>query len=170
RSPLGAVLTASSFLVTEGKLAGENLTLATRIRNSGERMLALVSDLLDFTRSRLGRGIPITRTDTDIATLSRETLDEIGARHPDREFRLAATGARRGQWDGKRVRQALPTLVETAVQHGSAATPVVVTAREEADGVAIAVQNRGAVISGADQEAIFNPFKSIASSERLQQD
>src|SRR5690606_20222869 len=92
RSPLGAVLTASSFLVTEGKLAGENLTLATRIRNSGERMLALVSDLLDFTRSRLGRGIPITRTDTDIATLSRETLDEIGARHPDREFRLAATG------------------------------------------------------------------------------
>ena len=67
------------------------------------------------------------------------------------------------------MRQALSNLVENAVQHGSAATPIVVTAREETDEVVIAVQNCGAVIPGADQEAIFNPFKSIASSERLQQ-
>ncbi len=126
--------------------------------------------LLDFTRSRLGRGIPITRTDTDIATISRETLDEISAHHPDRDFRLAASEDLRGQWDGKRVRQALSNLVENAVQHGSAATPIVVTAREEADEVVIAVQNRGAVIPGDDQDEIFNPFKSIASAEKLEQD
>ena len=170
RSPLGAVLTASSFLVTEGALSGENLTLASRIQTSGKRMLGLVSDLLDFTRSRLGSGIPITPTDTDLATLSSETLDEVRAHHPDRDFRFAASGDLRGQWDGERVSQALSNLIGNAVQHGNATSPIVVTAREEADGIAISVQNRGAVIPGADQADIFNPFKSIASSETHKQD
>lgn len=170
RSPLGAVLTASSFLITEGKLSGGNLTMASRIRSSGERMLALVSDLLDFTRSRLGSGIPITRTDANVAALGRETLDEIRAHHPDRQFRFAASGDLRGQWDSRRVSQALSNLVENAVKHGAAASPIVLTARGEADEAVIAVQNRGAVIARDDQEQIFNPFRSTASGEGLERD
>ncbi len=170
RSPLGAVLTASNFLVTEGDLSGANLTMASRIRSSGERMLALVSDLLDFTRSRLGRGIPITRTATDIAALSRETIDEIGAYHPDREFQLSVSGDLRGQWDSERVRQALSNLVENAVKHGTASTPIAVTALGEDEEAVIAVQNRGAVIARGEQEQIFDPFKSIVSPERLERD
>jgi signal transduction histidine kinase len=170
RSPLGAVLTASNFLVTEGELSGGNLTMASRIRSSGERMLSLVSDLLDFTRSRLGSGIPITRTDADIAAISRETIDEISARHPDRQFRFAASGDLRGQWDSRRVSQALSNLVENAVKHGAATSPIMVAAHGEADEAVIAVQNRGAVIAGDDQEQIFNPFKSVASAERHEHD
>jgi signal transduction histidine kinase len=170
RSPLGTVLTASSFLVTEGNLTDRNLTLASRIRTSGERMLALVSDLLDFTRSRLGRGIPITRTDTDIAALARDTLDEIGARHPSRKLHFAANGDLRGTWDSKRVSQALSNLVGNAVQHGGEATPVMVTARGTADEAVITVHNRGAVIARDDQQQIFNPFKKLESGEKTEKD
>jgi signal transduction histidine kinase len=170
RSPLGAVITASSFLVSDGGLAGENLTMASRIRSSGERMLALVSDLLDFTRSRLGRGIPITRSQTDLATLAREALDETRAHHPERRFRLEASGELRGQWDGSRVRQALSNLIQNAVQHGDAATPIVVTASGDGDEVVLAVQNRGAVIAPEDRERIFDPFKSLASARKHEHD
>ncbi len=169
RSPLGAVLTASNFLVTDGNLTGGNFTMASRIRSSGERMLSLVSDLLDFTRSRLGQGIPITRTETDAATVGRETVEEVRARHTDREFRFSSTGEVRGQWDSKRVSQALSNLVENAVQHGAAGSPIVVEVRGGADEVVIAVQNRG-VIADCDQEQIFNPFKSIASADRREPD
>lgn len=169
RSPLGAVLTASGFLLTEGDLTGPNRALASRIRSSGERMLALVSDLLDFTRSRLGSGIPVTPTDTDIAAVGRETLEEISAHHPDREIRFAGSGELRGQWDGKRISQALTNLVGNAVQHGTPATPIVVAARGEPDEVVIAVQNRG-VIAGGDRERIFSPFTRVGSAETLGQD
>jgi signal transduction histidine kinase len=170
RSPLGAVLTASGFLVTEGKLTDRNLTLASRIRISGERMLALVSDLLDFTRSRLGRGIPITRTDVDLAAIGRAALDEIGALHPNRELRFAARGDLRGRWDSKRVSQALSNLIGNAVQHGTEATPILVTACGAAGEAVIAVHNRGSVIADDDQRQIFNPFKRLASAVQTDTD
>jgi signal transduction histidine kinase len=38
RTPLGAVVAASEFLVSEGDLGEMNLNMATRIRSSAERM------------------------------------------------------------------------------------------------------------------------------------
>jgi signal transduction histidine kinase len=166
RSPLGAVLTASSFLATEGNLTDRNLTLASRIRTSGERMLVLVSDLLDFTRSRLGGGIPIERGDTDIAAICRDTLEEIGAHHPGGELHFATSGDLRGEWDSKRISQALTNLVGNAVQHGAEATPIMVTARGDADEAVIEVNNRGAVIAEEAHQQIFNPFKRLSSAEK----
>ena len=89
RTPLGAVLTASAFLVSDGDLAQTNLTMATRIRSSAERMTRLVGDLLDFTTARLGRRIPITRADADIAEITREAVAEIGGQFPDCDLRGA---------------------------------------------------------------------------------
>jgi signal transduction histidine kinase len=169
RSPLGAVLTASNFLATAGNLAGANLTLAEKIRSSGERMLALISDLLDFTRSRLGRGIPITRTKTDIGKVARETVEEVGLHHPSHELTFAASGDLEGLWDRQRVSQALSNLISNAVQHGAEGTPVRVTAVGSADEVVIGIQNRGAVIASDDLRQIFDPFKRISSAEQVQQ-
>jgi signal transduction histidine kinase len=164
RTPLGAVITASSFLVSDGELEEGNLTLAKRILSSGERMQTLVSDLLDFTRSRLGRGIPVTRTDVDIAQIGRATIEEIAAQHPTRELRFEAAGDLTGQWDGKRVSQAVSNLVGNAVQHGTDDTPIEVTARGDADEVVVSVHNEGPVIAADDHDRIFDPFKRIDSS------
>ncbi len=165
RSPLGAVLTASNFLIEEGDLTETNRTMVSRIRNSGERMLGLVSDLLDFTRSRLGSGIPVARADVDLATITREAVEEISARHPEREFRFETTGDCRGQWDGKRVSQAVSNLVENAVKHGTEDSPILIAARGENDEAIIAVQNRGAMTGGPDHDQLFAPFRSIASAQ-----
>jgi signal transduction histidine kinase len=159
------VLTASSFLLTEGELTGANFTLAARIRRSGERMQSLVGDLLDFTRSRLGRGIPITRTSTDVERIGHEAIQEIGPQHPDREILLMASGDLQGEWDEKRVAQALSNLIGNAVQHGAVGTPIAVTARGEADDVVVSVHNQGAVIGGDDQHRIFNPFMRVISAD-----
>jgi signal transduction histidine kinase len=166
RSPLGAVISASSFLLTAGDLEGRNLTMAARIRSSSERMNTLVGDLLDFTRARLGRGIPISRENADIAEIGRQTVDEIAGQNPEHEVRFETSGDVRGRWDAQRLSQALTNLVGNAVTYGAGTTPITVRARGEADEVVISIHNRGSAISPADQRRIFDPFKRVASEER----
>lgn len=165
RTPLGAVFTASEFLVSDGDLTGTNLTMASRIRSSTRRMKTMVADLLDFTSARLGRGIPLSRTDLDLVEIARETVEEIGGQHPDLEIRFEASGDARGRWDGERVRQALSNLVGNAVQHGDRSAPVRVGLRADGDEVVISVQNVGSVIAKDEQHQIFDPFRRIASAD-----
>lgn len=167
RTPLGAVFTASGFLLSDGHLTGSNLTMATRIWSSSLRMKSMVADLLDFTSARLGRGIPLSPADVDLAEIAREAVEEIGGQYPDHEMRFEASGDARGLWDGERVGQALSNLVGNAVQHGDPDAPVAVTVRGEADEVVISVHNVGTVIAKDEQHQIFDPFRRIASEDDL---
>jgi signal transduction histidine kinase len=58
RTPLGAIIMSSRFMLDTEELPEPHAALTARIVSSSTRMLALVGDLLDFTRSRLGSGIP----------------------------------------------------------------------------------------------------------------
>ena len=165
RTPLNAVVAASSFLTTNGDLTGRSLTLAERIHSSGTRMNGLVGDLLDFTRSRLGRGIPVTPRDTDLGEIGRAAVDECQATHATNEVRFEVSGNVRGEWDPRRVSQAVCNLIANAAQHGTASTPIVVTVRGEADEVVVSIHNVGRVIEVEDQGIIFDPFKRISSAE-----
>ena len=161
RTPLGAIVGSAHVLVNAKELPATLLKGASRILNSGRRMDALLGDLLDFTRSRLGGGIPIVRADIDIAKVSRHTIEEITALHPQRVVNVTASGELRGQWDGARVGQALSNMISNAVQYGSEKTPINVTIRGEADEVVLAVQNSGPVIPANELHKIFNPLHRV---------
>lgn len=165
RTPLNAVVAASSFLVTSGGLTGRSLVMAERIKSSGRRMTGLVGDLLDFTRSRLGRGIPLTAVEVDLAEIGREVVEEVQAMHPTGDLRFEVDGDVRGDWDPSRVSQAMSNLIANAVQHGTESTPIVVTVRGAADEVVVSIHNLGRVIKAEDQQLIFDPFKRLVSEE-----
>jgi signal transduction histidine kinase len=156
------------LLHSDGKLQDQNLKMASIVQSSGRRMLGLVSDLLDFTMSRLGSGIPIVREETDLAMVVREALDEMRVRHPGRSFDLKVSGNLEGQWDGKRVFQALVNLVGNAAQHGAEDSPIEVIVRGEQAEILFSVKNQGKVISPEDQVKIFNPFKRLHSGEAIE--
>jgi signal transduction histidine kinase len=82
RTPLGVIIGSAHMMLNTKELPTMLVKRASAILNSGQRMNALVGDLLDFTRSRLGGGIPIIRAEMDIANLCRQTVDEIRALHP----------------------------------------------------------------------------------------
>jgi signal transduction histidine kinase len=161
RSPLDAVLTASRFMLEIGELAEPNLTLATRIVRSATRMSHMVGDLLDFTRSRLGSGVPITRTPVDLAVEAVNAVEESRAANPDRTFKVNTSGDLRGSWDAARIGQVLANLLGNAVQHGSHDSTVSVTARGETNEVVIQVHNHGRAISAKLLPGLFNPFKRL---------
>jgi signal transduction histidine kinase len=173
RTPLGAIIGSAHIMVSTKDLPEIALKRAFLILNSGQRMNALVDDLLDFTRSRLGRGIPIVRADMDISKVCRQTVEEIAALHPQRVVNFDATGEVQGQWDRDRLTQAFSNVISNAVQHGADQTPINVLVRGGGDDVEVAIQNRGAVIPASELDKIFNPLyriegdKPVAPRENL---
>jgi signal transduction histidine kinase len=162
RTPLGAILMSASGLLMSPDLGQPQQAAASRILTSGTRIEGMVNDLLDFTRTRLGAGIPLACSELDLGEVGRRVVEEVAAYHPDREVRFEADGPVRGWWDGARLGQALSNLVGNAVQHGSAGTPVGVTLLETADEVTVAVHNSGPVIPPGELRQIFSPLKRIA--------
>jgi signal transduction histidine kinase len=159
RTPLGAVFTSSRFMLDTKELQEPFLTLTTRIASSATRMVHLVGDLLDFTRSRLGGGIPIDRAPMNMGKAVHDVVDEIAAAHPTRTIEIDARGELAGEWDCARISQVLANLVGNALEHGSDGTAVTVVVAGDDGEVCMAVGNRGPAIAGHRLNGIFNPMK-----------
>ncbi len=161
QSPLSAVLSGSEFMLETRSLTEPNLAIATRILSSARRMSRMVSDVLDFTRSRLGPGIPITPSDMNLNDLIRRGIDEIASTHPDRPVLFNSTGDLQGSWDAGRIGQLISNLVNNAVQHGDKDSRVDVSALGEPKDVVIRVHNFGQAIPASSLPHIFSPFKRL---------
>jgi signal transduction histidine kinase len=165
RSPLGAVIMASQFMLDAGGLEEPNLSLTTRIVHSAKRMNHMVGDLLDFTRSRLGSGIPITRKEMDLAKEAASAIDELKASHPDAVVQLNVSGDLHGMWDCARLSQVMANLLGNAVEHGLPKSMISVTLRGETKEVVLQVHNRGTAIPAADRAGLFSPLKRLHAGE-----
>jgi signal transduction histidine kinase len=157
RNPLQAIQVTASYL--EALNAGERVSeAAARLIRSGARMQALLDDLTDFNRTRLGLGINVTSTSVNLADVLADELDELRAVHPDRQIELQVHGNLQGLWDARRLQQLLGNLVLNAVKYGAQDTPVRVVVTGDVTHVRIEVKNRGAAIEHATLARIFDPL------------
>jgi signal transduction histidine kinase len=163
RTPLGAIYSSASFMLDTGELEEPHRTLAARIAGSAKRTVTMVGDLLDFTRSRLGGGIPIVRAETSLGKIVHDVIDEISAAHSRCRIRVDTRGEQRGDWDAARLSQALGNVIGNAVQHGADGTTVTVDIQGGPSHVTIAVHNRGAVIPPEQLDGLFNPMTTRQS-------
>ena len=155
RTPLGAIITSTRFMLDAGGLEEPNRTLVTRISSSARRMNQMVLDLVEFTRTRLDDAIPIVRAAVDGRRLVHDVVMEIGASYPDSAVQVETVGDLSGAWDADRLTQVLTNLIGNAVQHGSSGQPVRVAARGLPDAVTLSVHNDGPPIPPEQQAAIF---------------
>ncbi|HYO74088.1 MAG TPA: HAMP domain-containing sensor histidine kinase, partial [Archangium sp.] len=115
--------------------------------------------LLDFTRARLGGGIPLHRRNVDLRALVRQVLQEVGLNHPGRELREQCQDAGRGLWDADRLAQVLGNLVSNALQYSPKDGLVSVTVVGEKDAVSIQVHNTGEPIPASLIARLFQPLQ-----------
>jgi signal transduction histidine kinase len=155
RTPLGAIIMSTQFMLDAGGLEEPNRTLVARASSSARRMNQMVLDLVEFTRTRLDDTIPVVRTEIDARRLVHDVVVEIGASYPDSVVQVETSGDLSGAWDGDRLTQALTNLVGNAVQHGAPGRPIRVSARGAPDEVTLAVHNEGPSIPAEEQAAIF---------------
>jgi signal transduction histidine kinase len=159
RTPLGAIITSTKFMLDADELREPYLTLVTRVASSARRMNQMVADLLEFTRTRFGDSIPIVRTETDVRKILHDVVAEVAATYPSSTLQIETTGELLGQWDPDRLTQALTNLVGNAVHHGSERSPIRVAARGEPKEVVISVQNAGPVIPKKKLGQLFAAMK-----------
>jgi signal transduction histidine kinase len=158
RSPLNTILTTASYLAALN--AGEQVSMAAaRMIRSGASMQALLDDLVDFNRTKLGLGLKVVPSDIDLAGVVADELEQLRGAHLNQRIELAATGDNRGQWDGARLQQLLRNLVSNAIKYGYPNTPVRVALRGEEADVRLEVTNSGPPIDASAMSQIFDPLK-----------
>jgi signal transduction histidine kinase len=153
RTPLGAIIMGLELLddLTEGQ-AG----VVTRIGRSAQRIEAMIRDVLDFARGRLGGGIPVAVRPCDLGVICADAVAEMQQAQPARELSFEASGDLCGEWDPSRVEQVLSNLLGNAITHGTGG--IRVTTRGDADEVVTTVHNHGAPIPAALIPTLFEPF------------
>jgi signal transduction histidine kinase len=156
RTPLQAIHMTASYLTLLN--AGAKVSeAASRLTNCSARMKALLDDLVEFNRTKLGMGIDIAPTDVDLAALFGDELAQLRAAYPDRQLELEVVGDAHGFWDGLCLQRLLGNLVVNALKYGAQDTPVrVIIAGEEA-GVRFDVRNTGPAMEQSTLEQLFEP-------------
>ena len=162
RSPLGAVSMGAQVLLHDQNSPPKVLKVALRIFNSSRRVDEIVRDLLDFSTSHLGDGIPIDPYPVDLQEICHNVVEEAKTFHPDRTIDLNCTGDLVGTYDGPRLAQAIANLISNAIQHGKPDGSIHVAIHGGAQAIVCDVMNDADIIEPAKLRTLFDPVKSFA--------
>jgi len=158
RSPLNSIAMSAHLLPLLGDRSAESSQTASQISTNVTVMARMISDLLDYTRTRLGAGMPVSPASMDLSSLCRELFNEYSTAHPNRVIRFHSDGEQIGDWDTDRLRQAISNLVGNAVQHGAENAPIDLKLTGDASDVVIVVHNGGPPIPPGELPRIFEPL------------
>jgi len=158
RTPLQAI--QMTALVLERISAGEKVSIAARrLIDSGSRMKALLDELIEFNKIKLGLGVRITPTPQDMAMLFGEELGQLHAAYPERQLDLLVDGPTKGVWDGESLRRVMGNLVVNAIKYGEGTAPISVQITGYADRITFEVRNKGTPAEAATLQGLFHPLK-----------
>jgi signal transduction histidine kinase len=169
RNPLGAIQLSAQVLLRGEGLGEHETALVRRIANSASVAARIIDQLLDFTRSRLGGGIPIYPKSVDMNEICRQVIGETELTHPERPLHLDVRGDVTGVWDNDRMYQLLANLVGNAVQHGQPRSTIEVRIDGRDSEVVIEVANQGDPIPPAAQPLIFDAFRRGRTANQSRQ-
>jgi hypothetical protein len=124
-------------------------------------MSAMIRDLLEYTRTRLGKGIPVVPAAANLDLLCKVVINEISLAYPQTAFRFESGGLLDGVFDSDRLHQVISNLLGNAVQHGKRGIPVFLLARGTEESLTIQVTNEGTPISAVHLQSIFDPLVQI---------
>ena len=119
----GPLSTIASSAAVEMRLRPNDSPRATIILRSVAQMKALLDDLVEYTRHRLGSGLAIAPAALRLDHFARNTLDEIEAISRGSVIELEVAGNLEGEWDARRLHQALRTWSSTRSNMGFRALP-----------------------------------------------
>jgi two-component system OmpR family sensor kinase len=149
-----------------------------RIESEATRMGLLVEDLLLL--ARLDQERPLASEPVDLLAVAADVVHDSSARAPDRVVRLVAVPSPEPPvvaGDDARLRQVLTNLVDNALQHGPAGSPVEVRVGTEptnrpagsVPSAVVEVVDHGPGLTAAEKEHVFERFwRADASRNRAE--
>jgi two-component system, sensor histidine kinase and response regulator len=159
RNPLAAMLAAAEQLADQ--LSDERqLRTLRRMISAGDRMTAMIEQLLDLTRARLGGGLGFVRVRerVDVGELVARAVDELRTSHPGRKIAMSSVHDCTASGDSERLVQLFSNLVGNAVTHGTADTAIIVTVIGGLGDIVVEIRNDG-MIPPERIATLFEPFR-----------
>jgi len=158
RTPLGAIQLGAEVLLLADNLSAKPTMLASRIFTSAKRANKIVTDLLDFTRSQSGSGIPVHQTAVNLAEVCEGMVEEVRAYNLERQITYDTSGNVTGLFDAPRMEQVFSNMISNAVHHGSKTGAIRVGMHVEQAHAVFTVHNQGEPIAKDAIADIFNPM------------
>jgi phosphoserine phosphatase RsbU/P len=158
RNPLAALMGGANLLLRQPQNERSTAILAM-MQGSLARMGALIDNVMDFARGRLGGGISLNRSaDESLEVTLKQVVDEFRFIAPERTFEANIAITKPVSFDKARIAQLVSNLLGNALTHGAAETPINMLATTEAEILEISVANAGEPISEKAMERLFQPF------------
>lgn len=167
RNPLSTTIMSSMTLMHQEDASDKVKSVATRIYNSSHRMDKLITDLMDFTRSRLGKKFPVIIAPANMVKICADIVEELQIAHPERNIVMNTKGSFDGNWDEQRICQVFSNLLGNAIQHGAINSPIEVKLTSSQTQVFIKVINYGKPIPAKKIKHIFEPLVRYEENESL---
>jgi len=161
RTPLSTILNGIDIL---GQFVEPStLPLLETMRRSGKRISALIDDVSDFARGRMGGGIALEmRWEHHLEDTLRQVIEELRHVYPGRTIEAEIPSGIALLCDATRMAQLLSNLLKNAIVHGNHSEPVSVHVSTASGIFAMAVTNSGPAIAPEIQAELFKPFKQGA--------
>jgi len=167
RTPLNAIIGISSLLQSEEDLNPEQKDLVDIIRNSGEEMLALVENVLDFSGIESGM-IRLDARPFDLCNCIRSAIMMHSSAASAKGLHLAcqidddipATII----GDRRRLEQILRSLLENAIKFTDQGEVAVHVSSITDDAIHFAVKDTGIGIPFERRECLFQSFRQVDDS------
>ena len=172
RTPMNGVLGMASLLLNS-ELAQEQQEYAETIQESGESLMTIIDDILDFSKAEAGE-VKLVESDFELVPLIDHAVElfgpEAGRKGIDLAAYLAPGIARQLCGDAGRIRQILLNLIGNAIKFTKSGGVTLAVTMEDAapadDGVVLRfeVSDTGTGIPAESLEKIFGPFTQADSS------
>jgi signal transduction histidine kinase len=167
RNPLASIAAGTKILAkTRSKDATDEIL--GLMHTSVARMSALIDNVLDFARGRLGGGIPLRRLPQPLAPVLTQVIAELRASTPERKIEAEFDLTEQVDCDAVRIAQLFSNLLGNSITHGTAATPVRVRATTTDGAFELSVANSGEPIPADAMERLFQPFHRMSAQDTHQ--
>lgn len=157
KNPLNAVLLAVRLLGRADLDEKKRERYVQQIKESADRMTAIVVQLLDLTRAQQADLLRLQLRRFNLTRMVRELANELMTARPDRS--IDVTGPEiEVDGDPDRLGQAVSNLLGNAIRHGDPRGPVGVELSALASEAWVAVTNGGEPIPPEQVNKLFQPF------------
>jgi signal transduction histidine kinase len=170
RTPLNAIIGFSEVLTDRmfGELNEKQEEYLKDIHASGTHLLSLINDILDLSKIEAGR-MELELSEFDLPTAIENALMLIRERAGRRSIALhTSIDSRLGQIqaDERKVRQVVLNLLSNAIKFTPEGVRIDVGAVSKNGFVEVSVSDTGVGIAPEDQEAVFEEFRQVGTTEK----
>lgn len=176
RTPLNAIIGFAEVMIEErfGALGNERyVDYMKDIRASGERVIAIIDDMLDLSRIESGK-LDLAFASQDLNPLIEQCVAALQP-HANRERIIIRTSLAHAlpdvQADARALRQIALNLIGSSIHLANAGGQVIVsTATTDNGDVVLRVRDTGHGLNDNEIAAAMAPFRTPAASDRLPSD